>query len=105
MLYKGLAFCFALLALVLTMNTAAFAVETHQGKVIAVGAGKLTIMDMVSNKQLTHEVSTNANIICENTKCELSDVQAGALVAVTVDQAGDKSLITKIEVKKAGGPS
>ena len=72
---------------------------------LAVGAGKLTIMDIASNKQLTHEVATNANIMCEKTKCELSDIQAGALVAVTVDQAGDKSLITKNEVKKAGGPS
>jgi hypothetical protein len=105
MRYKGLAFCFALLALVLMRTTDAFAVETHQGKVLAVGANRLTIMEAMSNKQLTHEVATNADIICEKKKCELSDVQAGALVTVIVDQAGDKTLITKVEVKNAGSPS
>jgi hypothetical protein len=114
MRYKGLSFCFALLALVLFMGTAALADETlqgkgittgagetHQGKVIVAGAGKLTMEDMMGNMQYTHEVAPNAEIMCEGKKCGLSDVKMGDMVQVTVDKQGDKTVVTKIEVKKA----
>src|SRR5713101_1531591 len=115
MRYKGLSFCFALLALVLFMGTAALAAdetqqgkgitagadETQQGKVIVAGAGKLTMEDMRGNMQYTHEVAPNAQIICEGKKCGLSDVKMGDLVQVTIDKQGDKTVATKIEVKKA----
>ena len=115
MRYKGLSFCFALLALVLFIGTAALAAdetqqgkgitasagETQQGKVIVAGAGKLTMEDMRGNMQYTHEVAPNAEIMCEGKKCGLSDVKMGDLVQVTVDKQGDKTVVTKIEVKKA----
>src|SRR5713101_7646348 len=131
MQYKGLSFCFALLALVLFMGTAALADETHQdkgitagagethqdkgitagagethqGKVIAAGAGKLTMEDLRGNMQYTHEVAPNAEIMCEGKKCGLSDVKMGDMVQVTVDKQGDRTVVTKIEVKKADRPS
>lgn len=118
MQYKGLSFCFALLALVLFMGTAALADETHQdkgitagagethqGKVIAAGAGKLTMEDMRGNMQYTHEVAPNAEIMCEGKKCGLSDVKMGDMVQVTIDKQGDKTVATKIEVKKANSSS
>jgi len=144
MRYKGLSFCFALLALVLFMSTtalaaetqqgkgiapgadeiqqgksaapsavetqwgkstAAGAAETQQGKVIVAGAGKLTMEDMRGNMQYTHEVAPNAEIMCEGKKCGLSDVKMGDLVKVTVDKQGDKTVATRIEVKKANSPS
>jgi hypothetical protein len=157
MRYKGLSFCFALLALVLFMGTAALADETQQGKgvlpgagdthqgrgimpgagetqqskgimpgagetqqskstavgagetqqgkVIVAGAGKLTMEDTTGNMQYTHEVAPNADIMCEGKKCGLSDVKMGDMVKVTIDKQGDKTVITKIEVKKANSPS
>ena len=105
MQYKRLASRFALLALVLSMSTAAFAAETRQGKVLAVSDGKLTMMDETAHKQVTHEIAANANILCESKKCGLSDVKAGDLVAVTIDQAGNKAVVTRIEVKKAADAS
>ena len=114
MRYKGLSFGFALLALVLFMGTAALAEETpqsksitpgagetHQGKVVAAGAGKLTMEDLRGNMQRTFEVAANTNIMCESKKCGLSDVKMGDMVMVTVDNQGDKIVATKIEVKKA----
>src|SRR5712692_1754229 len=115
MQYKGLSFCFALLALVLFMGTAALAAdetqqgkgilvgagETQQGKVIVAGAGKLTMEDLRGNMQYTHEVAPNAEIMCEGKKCGLSDVKMGDMVQVTIDKQGDKTVATKIEVKKA----
>ncbi len=133
MRYKGLSFCFALLALVLFMGTTALAAETQQGKgvapsaaetqqgkgiapgaaetrqeqgkVIVAGAGKLTIEDMKGTMQHTHEVATNAQIMCEGKKCGLSDVKMGDLVIVTIDKQGDKTVATRIEVKKADSSS
>ncbi len=131
MRYKGLSFYFAPLGLALFMSTAALAAETHQGKgitagaaetqqgkstaagaaetqqgkVIVAGAGKLTMEDMRGNMQYTHEVAPNAQIICEGKKCGLSDVKMGDLVQVTVDKQGDKTVVTKIEVKKADSAS
>ncbi len=118
MQYKGLSFCFALLALVLFMGTTALADETQQGKgitagvgetqqgkVIAAGAGKLTMEDLRGNMQYTHEVAPNAEIMCEGKKCGLSDVKMGDLVQVTIDKQGDKTVATRIEVKKADSSS
>ena len=131
MRYKGLSFYFAPLALALFMSTvalaaeiyqgkgiiagaaetqqgkstAAGAAETQQGKVIVAGAGKLTMEDMRGNMQYTHEVAPNTQIICEGKKCGLSDVKMGDLVQVTVDKQGDKTVATKIEVKKADSAS
>jgi hypothetical protein len=144
MRYKGLSFCFALLALVLFMGTTALAAETlqgkgiapgadetpqgrgiapsaaetqqgkstalgagetHQGKVLAAGAGKLTMEDTMGKMQYTHEVAPNADIMCEGKKCGLSDVKMGDMVKVIIDKQGDKTVFTKIEVKKANSPS
>jgi hypothetical protein len=81
------------------------AADTQQGKVIVAGAGKLTMEDMRGNMQYTHEVAPNAQIICEGKKCGLSDVKMGDLVQVTVDKQGDKTVATRIEVKKANSAS
>ncbi len=145
MQYKGLSFCFALLALILFMGTAALAAdetqqgkgitagvsgthqdkgipadidethqgkgitagasETQQGKVIVAGAGKLTMEDMTGNMQYTHEIAPNVEIMCGGKKCVLSDVKMGDMVQVTVDKQGDKTVVTKIEVKKADSAS
>jgi len=101
MRYKGLAFCFASMALALFLSTAALAAETYQGKVLSAGAGKLTITDLKGNAQQTHEVAANAQIMCDGKKCGLSDVKTGDMVMVTLDKNGDKTVATKIEAKSA----
>jgi hypothetical protein len=105
MQYKRFSFCSVLLGLILFLSTVTFAAETHQGKVLSVGAGKLTMVDTVSHMQLTQDVAADAAILCENKQCGLSDVKAGDMVMVTVDKDGNKTVVTKIEVKKAGSSS
>src|SRR5262245_43893738 len=112
---KGLSFCFALLALIVLMSTAALAVETlqsksittedtdeppqstsitlgaadtQQGKVIVAAAGKLTMEDMKGHTQYTHDVAANAEIVCEGKKCGLAGEKMGDMVEVNVDEAG-----------------
>ena len=55
--------------------------------------------------QLMPLSSSSAQIICEGKKCGLSDVKMGDLVQVTGDKQGDKTVATKIEVKKADSAS
>ena len=103
--YKGFLLCLGLLALLLFVSTVTSAAETRQGKVLAAGYGKLTIIDTASHTQLTQHVAADAAILCENKKCELADVKAGDMVTMTMNKDGDKTVVTKIEVEKAGSPS
>ena len=102
MLLRVLSVC--LVALTLTMGALGCqsAPAMHQGKVVEVGAGKLTMTDMTDKNQHTHEVATNAAITCEGKTCGLTDVKVGDMVRVTTDTKDSKTLATKIEAKKAG---
>jgi hypothetical protein len=77
------------------------AASTHQGKVVGVGAGTLTMTDMAGANQHTHEVASTAVILCDGKPCGLIDVNAGDLVTVTTDTKAGKTVATKIEAKKA----
>jgi hypothetical protein len=80
---------------------------THQGKVVEVGAGTLTMTDTAGANQHTHNVAINAAITCDGKPCGLNDVKAGDLVTVTTDTKNTKdttegrTLATKIEATKA----
>jgi hypothetical protein len=89
-----------LLTLALTVSSPALAANSHQGKVVSAGDGKLTMTDMAGKNQHTHEVATDAAITCAGKTCGLSDLQAGDTITVTLDKKGDKMVATKIE--KAG---
>ena len=103
--YKGFLFYVVLLALILLVRAVTSAAEIREGKVLAAGYGKLTIIDEASHTQLTQHVAADAAILCENKQCDLSDVRAGDLVTMTVDNDGNKPVVTKIEVKKVGSSS
>ena len=94
-------FLFGLLA-ALMMSAPVWAANTHQGKVVEVNPGKLTMTDMAGKNQHTHEVASDAIITCEGKTCGLTDVKPGDMVTVTIDTKGDKTVATKIEAKKAG---
>ena len=102
MLQRVLSIFFVTLALALWASAPAGAADMHQGKVVEVGAGKLTMTDMAGKNQHSHEVATDAAITCEGKKCGLNDVQMGDMVTVTTDTKDGKTMATKIEAKKAG---
>ncbi len=102
MLHRVLSVFLVALALAVWANAPAWAADMHQGKVVEVGAGKLTMTDMAGKNQHSHEVATDAAITCEGKKCGLSDVKAGDMVTVTTDTKDGKTMATKIEARKAG---
>jgi hypothetical protein len=77
-------------------NTAA----THQGKVVEVGAGTLSMTDPAGANQRTYAVASNAVITCDGEPCGLNDLKAGDLVTVTTATKEGKTLATEIEDSK-----
>ena len=77
--------CVALAMVALLSSSAVLAGDknTHDGKVVSVKGGKL-IME-TKGKEHTHEVATNAKITCDGKDCTLTDLKAGILIRVTVD--------------------
>jgi hypothetical protein len=81
-------FAFALVALAMTaFLSSAVALagdkDTHDGKVVSIKGGKLTME--TKGKEHSHEVTANAKITCDGKECKLSDLKAGTLIRVTVD--------------------
>jgi hypothetical protein len=103
MLHRAFSVCVVALALTIGAVGCQSGSGTHQGKVVGVGAGTLTMTDAAGGNQHTHEVAANAIILCDNKPCGLTDVNAGDMVTVTVDTKNGKTVATKIEAKKAIG--
>jgi hypothetical protein len=102
MLHGVLSVFLVALAVAVWASAPAWAGDTHQGKVVEVGVGKLTMTDMAGKNQHTHEVATDAAITSEGKTCALTDVKVGDMVTVTTDTKDGKTVATKIEAKKAG---
>jgi len=98
---RVLAIWFALVALALFVSAPALAADTHKGKVVEAGSGKLTMTDSKGEHQHTHEVSTDVTITCGGKKCGLEDLKAGRTVTVTMEKKGDTPVVTKIKTKGA----
>src|SRR5262245_49744125 len=73
--------------------------NTHQGKVIEVGAGTLSMTDPAGANQHAHNVASDAIITCDGEPCRLNDLKTGDLVTVTTATQGGVTLATKIEAK------
>jgi len=102
MLHRMLSVFVVTLALAAWSSTPTWAADMHQGKVVEVSAGKLTMTDMAGKNQHAHEVAADAAITCEGKTCGLTDVKVGDMVTVTIDTKDGKTVATKIEAKKAG---
>ena len=74
---------------------------THEGKVVKVEAGKLTMTDKDGKKEHTHAVPADTKITCDGKECKLEDLKPGTAIKVTTVKKGDKLTVTQIEGKKA----
>ncbi|HJZ92331.1 MAG TPA: hypothetical protein VKE40_15755 [Gemmataceae bacterium] len=71
--------------------------KTHEGHVVKVAPGKLTMMDK-DKKEHTHDVAREAEITLDGKKVALTDLTPHTHVVVTMD---DKHAVTKIEAHSA----
>jgi hypothetical protein len=72
--HKVLPVCCVALALTVWTSVPAWTASVHQGKVVAVGAGTLTIRAMAAKNQHTYAVAAEAFITCDGQTCGLTDV-------------------------------
>jgi hypothetical protein len=74
---------------------------THEGTVVKVEEGKLTMTGKDGKDEHTHVVSRDAKISCDGKECKLEDLLKGYTVRVTTEKKGDETVVTKVEAKKA----
>jgi Cu/Ag efflux protein CusF len=90
-----------IITLVLFWTTVASAADTHQGKVVEVSAGKLTMTDMAGKNQHTHDIAATTPVSRDGKTAMLSDLKAGDTVTITMEKTGEKPLVTKVDAKAA----
>ena len=97
----------SLLAAVLVLMWSApiaLAEEVHEGKVVSVANGKLTMTDKDGKNEHSHMVPTDATITCDGQTCKLDDITKGSWVSITREKKGDAMVVTKVEAKKSKEP-
>jgi len=95
-------FGLGLFALILFVSAPVWAANSHQGKVVQAGNGKLTMTSMTGDNQHTHDVTADTKVTCEGEPCSLESLGAGDVITVIVDQKDGKSVVTEIQKTKGG---
>jgi Cu/Ag efflux protein CusF len=74
---------------------------THDGKVVKVEPGKLTMSDKEGKNQHTHVIPATAKITLDGKEAKLADLKPGNTVKVTIEKKDDKLTVVSVEAKKA----
>jgi hypothetical protein len=88
--------------LALSGGCARSAADSHQGKVVEAGSGKLTMTDAAGGNRHTHDISSEVTITCAGRPCALAELKPGATVTVTTEAKDSTTTVTKIEAQEAG---
>lgn len=74
--------------------------KSHEGKVVKVEEGKLTMTDK-DGKEHSHAVAKDAKITKDGKEHKLAELEKGTRIKVTVVEKDGKEWVTKIESLKA----
>jgi ABC-type Fe3+-hydroxamate transport system substrate-binding protein len=86
--------------LALSGGCARSAADSHQGKVVEAGNGKLTMTDAAGGNQHSHEIPPEVTITCAGRPCTLADLKPGAAVTVITEAKAGTPQVTKIEAQE-----
>ena len=95
---RSLFVALAALALTVWVGNVAVAADNHEGTVVSVSEGKLTMTATGSSEQHTHDVAADAKITLDGKEAKLADLKKGDKITVTI---GADKKATKIEAKRA----
>jgi hypothetical protein len=70
--------------------------ETHEGKVISVSEGKITVFDKRDNENDTFNVNAQTKILRNGKPAKLTDIQPGDSAKVTAVADGDKLIAKEV---------
>jgi hypothetical protein len=76
--------------------------NSHQGKVVEAGNGKLTMTDLAGSNPSTYDIAPGVTITCAGRPCGLAELKPGATVTVTTEAREGKTQVTKVEAQEAG---
>jgi sporulation protein YlmC with PRC-barrel domain len=89
--------------LVAVIGSYAIADDTHKGKLVEIGKGKLTMTDMDGKSRHTHDLASDLKITMNGKTAKMDDLKKDAVIEVTVEKKDGKSVVTKLEAR--GGES
>jgi hypothetical protein len=94
----AMGFAVLAVALFLTLPTMVIAADedTHDGKIVSAGNGKLTMTDKEGKNEMSHNVGADVVITLDGKEAKLDDLKAGFSVKVTTKK-GEKNVAIKIE--------
>jgi hypothetical protein len=73
---------------------------THDGTVVKVEEGKLTMTGKDGKDEATHTVGRDAKISCDGKECKLEDLLKGYTVRVTTEKKGEETVVTRVDARK-----
>jgi hypothetical protein len=83
-------------ALAISSQATRAADETHEGKVVSVGEGKITVFDKRDSENDTFIVNAQTKILRNGKPAKLSDVQPGDMAKVTAVADSGKLIAKEI---------
>jgi len=86
----------ATVVLAIATQGALAADEVHEGKVLAVSDGKLTVFDKRDSESDTFVVTADTKISRNGKPAKLSDIRAGDMTKVTATSQGDRLIAKEI---------
>jgi hypothetical protein len=87
--------------LALSSGCARSAADSHQGKVVEAGNGKLTMTDAAGGNRHTHDIPPEVTITCAARPCGLAELKPGTTVTVTTEAKDSTIQVTKVEAQEA----
>jgi hypothetical protein len=86
----------AAVALAITTQVTRANDEVHEGKVVSVSDGKITVLDKRDGENDTFVVTTETKISRNGKPAKLSDVQAGDMAKIIATSQGEKLIAKQI---------
>src|SRR4051812_35151847 len=83
--------------LMVATGVASAAEKSHDGKVVSVSEGKLTMTDSSGKNEHSHMIGATAKITLDGKDAKLADLKAGDQIKVTQDEAGK---VTAVAAKR-----
>jgi hypothetical protein len=99
-MYRILSLCLIALALVVFAGAPALAQDknagnSHEGTIVSATATQIVMKDK-AGKEMTHQLATGAEVLCDGKTCKLADLKPGQKVRITTKK-GDEKTATKVE--------
>lgn len=94
-MFRMLSMSFVAMALAVSMSQASLAEEkAHEGLVVKVAEGKLTMTMLDGSKEHTHDITKDTKVTLDDKPAKLEDLKKGFQIKVTMK---DEKVVTKID--------